>query len=74
MNQTITKIWNVVATIQGTVEPDRYVILGNVCFDQTFFFLFFFLDICIYFYNDLQRVVSIVMHGYLVLVILTLEL
>jgi N-acetylated-alpha-linked acidic dipeptidase len=29
MNNTITNIWNVVGTIEGTVEPDRLVLVGN---------------------------------------------
>ncbi len=29
MNYDIRKIWNVIATIPGTVEPDRWVMVGN---------------------------------------------
>jgi N-acetylated-alpha-linked acidic dipeptidase len=29
MDYQIRTIWNVIATIQGTVEPDRWVVLGN---------------------------------------------
>jgi N-acetylated-alpha-linked acidic dipeptidase len=29
MNYAIRKIWNVIATIPGTVEPDRWVMVGN---------------------------------------------
>ncbi len=29
MDYQIRKIWNVIATISGTVEPDRWVIVGN---------------------------------------------
>lgn len=29
MNYSITPIWNVIATIEGSVEPDRWVMVGN---------------------------------------------
>jgi hypothetical protein len=29
MNQTMAPIWNVVAKIEGSAEPDRVIVLGN---------------------------------------------
>ena len=29
MDYQIRKIWNVIATIKGSVEPDRWVMIGN---------------------------------------------
>jgi N-acetylated-alpha-linked acidic dipeptidase len=29
MSYKVTKIWNVIATLPGTIEPDRWVFLGN---------------------------------------------